>query len=277
MKYLLSALAAGVLAASTVPVSAADEVKVGAVLSIEGIFSAIGVPESEGVQLAVDHLNQAGGVGGKHINLTIYDDGGDQAKSVQLSNRLIFQDKVVAAFGPTVTPTGEMIVPVFEQNKVVEIGYVAQDYLWKDTQFIFMSIPTDAVLVEAMLGYAKKIGAKKIAIAYADVPYGVSGAKLMRQRAKNAGLDLVGDVKWGEGDIDFTPAAKSASIGQGRRNPDMGVVRRCGCAGAQGAPRYWRCHAAHWQYLHAAANHRTGGRQGRRRSGFLQPPRLFEA
>ena len=54
MKYLLSALAAGVLAASTVPVSAADEVKVGAVLSIEGIFSAIGVPESEGVQLAVD-------------------------------------------------------------------------------------------------------------------------------------------------------------------------------------------------------------------------------
>jgi branched-chain amino acid transport system substrate-binding protein len=207
MKYLLSALAAGVLALSTVPVSAADEVKVGAVLSIEGIFSAIGVPEREGVQLAVDHLNQAGGVGGKHINLTIYDDGGDQAKSVQLSNRLIFQDKVVAAFGPTVTPTGEMIAPVFEQNKVVEIGYVAQDYLWKDTQFIFMSIPTDAVLVEAMLGYAKKIGAKKIAIAYADVPYGVSGAKLMRQGAKNAGLDLVGDVKWGEGDIDFTPAA----------------------------------------------------------------------
>ena len=64
------------------PVSAADEVKVGAVLSIEGIFSAIGVPEREGVQLAVDQFNQAGGVGGKHINLTIYDDGGDQAKSV---------------------------------------------------------------------------------------------------------------------------------------------------------------------------------------------------
>ena len=32
----------------------------------------------------------------------------------------------------------------------------AQDYLRKDTQYIFMSIPTDAVPVEAMLNYAKK-------------------------------------------------------------------------------------------------------------------------
>ena len=139
--------------------------------------------------------------------MTIYDDGGDQAKAVQLANRLIFQDKVSAVFGPTITPTGEMIAPVFEQNKMLEIGVVAQDYLWKDTEYIFMSIPTDAVLTQAMVSYAKKIGATKIAIAYADVPYGVSGAKLMRQAAKNNGIDVVADVKWGEGDIDFTPAA----------------------------------------------------------------------
>ena len=70
-----------------------------------------------------------------------------------------------------------------------------------------MSIPTDAVLAEAMLNYARKIGAKKIAIAVADVPYGASGAKLIRQGAKTAGIEVVSDIKWGEADIDFTPEA----------------------------------------------------------------------
>ena len=183
MKLIKGALVAAAVSMWAIP-ALAEDVKVGAVYSIEGIFSAIGGPERDGALLAVDQLNQAGGVGGKHVDLTIYDDGGDQAKAVQLANRLIFQDKVTAAFGPTVTPTGEMIAPVYEQNKVVEIGVIAQDYLWKDTQYIFMSIPTDAVLVEAMLNHTKKTGAKKIAIAYADVPYGVSGAKLIRQGAK---------------------------------------------------------------------------------------------
>lgn len=194
------------LGAAAVP-AAADDVKIGGIYSIEGAFSVIGVPERDGALLAVEQLNQAGGVGGKHVDMTIYDDGGDQAKAVQLGNRLIFQDKVSAAFGPTITPTGEMMSPVYEQNKMLQIGVVAQDYLWKDTQYIFMSIPTDAVLAEAMLNYAKKIGAKKIAIAVADVPYGASGAKLMRQGAKVAGIEIVADTKWGDFDIDFTPEA----------------------------------------------------------------------
>ena len=208
MNFVERALVAvTIFGTSVLPAVAADEIKLGGIYSIEGIFSAVGGPERDGALLAVEQLNQAGGSGGKQINMTIYDDGGDQAKAVQLANRLIFQDKVSAAFGPTITPTGEMIAPVFEQNKVLEIGVVAQDYLWRDTQYVFMSIPTDAVLVEAMVNYARKIGAKKLAIAYADVPYGAGGAKLMRQGIKAAGIELVGDTKWGENDIDFTPEA----------------------------------------------------------------------
>ena len=204
----------------------AEDVKVGAVYSIEGIFSAIGGPERDGALLAVDQLNQAGGVGGKHVDITIYDDGGDQAKAVQLANRLIFQDKVSAAFGPTVTPTGEMIAPVYEQNKMLEIGVVAQDYLWKDTQYIFMSIPTDAVLVEAMLNHAKKTGAKKIAIAYADVPYGVSGAKLIAPRGQECRCRDCWRHQMGRRRYRLHARGQSASCRQSRRYSGHGARAR---------------------------------------------------
>ena len=250
--------------------AAAENIKVGGIYSIEGVFSAIGAPERDGALLAVEQINQAGGIGGKHVDMTIYDDGGDQAKAVQLANRLIFQDKVSVAFGPTITPTGEMMAPVYEQNKMFQMGVIAQDYLWKDTQYIFMSIPTDAVLVEAMMSHVKKTGAKKIAIAYADVPYGVSGAKLMRQGAKIAGIEIVGDTKWGENDIDFTPEANQLHAAKADAILVSNCCRHIRCADDKGAARHRRYHSYYWQYLPAIAASCADCRQGCGRRGFFQ-------
>ena len=194
--------------AGTVRAEAADTVKAGVILSIEGIFSSIGVPERQGIELAVEQLNAAGGVGGKQIELVVYDDGGDQVKAVQLANRLIYQDKVEVSFGPTVTPTGEMITPVFEQNGVLMIGFIAQEYVWRDTSFVFMSLPSDAINAEAMVLHAKRsANAANIAVAYANVPYGVNGNKFIRKMAEKHGLNVIAEEKWGETDIDFTAQA----------------------------------------------------------------------
>ncbi len=204
------ALAASFVFAALVNVSQskADEVKVGAILSIEGIFSSVGVPEREGIELAVEQINAAGGVGGKTISLTVYDDAGDQAKAVQLANRLIFQDKVSVVFGPTITPTGEMITPIFEQNGVLEVGFIAQDYTWVGTKYIFMALPGDSINAESMVRFAaQKTGAKNMAVAFANVPYGVNGNKFIQEFADPYNIPVVATEKWGETDIDFTAQA----------------------------------------------------------------------
>ncbi|MGH2508545.1 MAG: ABC transporter substrate-binding protein, partial [Ktedonobacteraceae bacterium] len=200
---------AGVLILSSLQsVAQAAQVKVGAILSIEGRFSSLGVPEQEGIELAIAQINKSGGIGGKQIGLVVYDDGGDQAKAAELANRLIFQDKVPVVFGPSITPTAQMVSPLLEQNGVVEVGFVAQDYLWRGTKYIFMSLPSDAVNAEAMVLYAKnKLRAKTIAITYSNVPYGVNGDKFINQMAQRHGVKVVAAEKWGDTDIDFTPQA----------------------------------------------------------------------
>jgi branched-chain amino acid transport system substrate-binding protein len=187
--------------------AAAGEVKVGAILSAEGIFSSLGGPERQGIELAVAELNAAGGVAGKQFEIQIYDDGGDQAKAGQLANRLIFQDQVSAVFGPSITPTAEIVAPILEQNGVLMIGFVAQNYLWRDTQNVFMSLPSDRINAEAMVGHARENGAKNIAVAFSNVPYGVSGNKFISEVAAEQGLTVVASEKWGETDFDFTSQA----------------------------------------------------------------------
>lgn len=211
--------------------AAAEELKIGAILSIEGIFNALGTSERQGIELAVEQLNAEGGVGGKQLKLIVYDDGGDQAKAVQLANRLIFQDKVSVAFGPSITPTGEMITPIFEQNGVLEVGFIAQEYTWKGTKYIFMSLPSDGLNAESMVLHAvKKIGAKNIAVAYANVPYGVNGNKFINQMAKKYGAKVIATEKWGENDIDFTAQANKLK----QAGPDAILIwGSCAVADAQ--------------------------------------------
>lgn len=188
--------------------AAAETVKVGAILSIEGIFSSLGGPERDGIILAIEELNAAGGVAGKQIELIVYDDGGDQARAAQLANRLIFQDRVPVAFGPSITPTAEMVSPIFEQNEVLMIGFVAQDYTWEGTKYIFMSLPSDAINAEAMVRYAVgDLDAKRIAVVYANVPYGVNGRKFIAESAQAHGVEIAASERWGETDLDFTSQA----------------------------------------------------------------------
>jgi len=88
----------------TGPAWAADAVvKIGAVLPVTGKESKIGGAYKQATEFAVKEINDAGGVdvGGKKmkIELTLLDDTSDAAKSAQLVEQLITQQKVDAIIG----------------------------------------------------------------------------------------------------------------------------------------------------------------------------------
>jgi branched-chain amino acid transport system substrate-binding protein len=87
----------------TGPAWAADAVKIGAVLPVTGKESKIGGAYKQATEFAVKEVNDAGGldIGGKRmmIELTLLDDTSDAAKSAQLVEQLITQQKVEAIIG----------------------------------------------------------------------------------------------------------------------------------------------------------------------------------
>jgi branched-chain amino acid transport system substrate-binding protein len=103
---LLRIVLAGALAAAAHPgaLRAADAtIKIGAVLPVTGKESKIGGAYKQATEYAVKEANDAGGVtvGGKamKIELTLLDDTSDAAKSAQLVEQLITQQKVDAVIG----------------------------------------------------------------------------------------------------------------------------------------------------------------------------------
>jgi branched-chain amino acid transport system substrate-binding protein len=95
---------------------------VGNTTLLSGQFGFIGEEGNQGLQLAIDDLNNAGGVHGRKIKVISYDDAYDTAKAVAGARRLVEQDQIFAWVGGIGTPTYAAAVPLLEAANVPGIA-----------------------------------------------------------------------------------------------------------------------------------------------------------
>lgn len=77
-----------------------SKIKIGAVLPLTGTFSIYGQQALKGAQLAIDEINESGGVLGRQLELIIRDNQTNPAKSVKFSRELVQQYQVFSLLGP---------------------------------------------------------------------------------------------------------------------------------------------------------------------------------
>src|SRR2546430_589684 len=108
-------LAVGALALTHLPAAAqtkvtnqgisADEIVIGTHQDLSGPIKFWGVPVSNGMKMAVEEINAAGGINGRKIKLVIEDSGYDPKRAVLASQKMVERDKVFAMVGPMGSPT----------------------------------------------------------------------------------------------------------------------------------------------------------------------------
>lgn len=81
-----------------------DEIVIGAVNDLSGIFAAVGVPATKGANLYFDKINAAGGVHGRKIRYVVEDNGYQMPRAMQGYNKLLNRDKVFAMLQSLGTP-----------------------------------------------------------------------------------------------------------------------------------------------------------------------------
>ena len=111
MKFLKT-IAAGTFAVAAFAVPPAsgdqgvsdDEIVVGSVSDLSGIFAAFGAPAMSAAQMHFDEVNAAGGIHGRKIRFVVEDSGYQMPKAMQAYNKLINRDKVFAMLLSLGTP-----------------------------------------------------------------------------------------------------------------------------------------------------------------------------
>ncbi|WP_144107205.1 transporter substrate-binding domain-containing protein [Paraburkholderia sp. BCC1886] len=97
-----------------------DPVRVGVLFSTSGATSTIGCSQLQGTLLAIQEVNDAGGVDGRELVPVIYDAQSDPAVYAALAERLIVQDRVNVLFGCYMSSSRKAVLPIVERwNKLL--------------------------------------------------------------------------------------------------------------------------------------------------------------
>jgi branched-chain amino acid transport system substrate-binding protein len=95
-----------------------DTIKVGVYGDTTGGTSSFGVSTKNGIQLAFEEINAAGGVNGKKLEMIFEDDQGTPEKAKTVISKLISQDKVVAVLGEVASSNSLAAAPVAQEAKI---------------------------------------------------------------------------------------------------------------------------------------------------------------
>jgi branched-chain amino acid transport system substrate-binding protein len=95
-----------------------DTIRVGVYGDLTGQTSSFGQSTKNGIELAVEEINNAGGVNGKKIELIVEDDQGRPEQAKTVVSKLINQDKVHAVLGEVASTNSLAAAPVAQEAKI---------------------------------------------------------------------------------------------------------------------------------------------------------------
>ena len=203
--------AAAALVATASLAYAADPIKIGVAGPFTGGSSSMGVSMRDGVRLATDEINKAGGVLGRQLLLVERDDEAKNERGVQIAQELINKEKVAATVGYINTGVALASQRFFQEAKIpvmnnVATGSIVTHQFDKDPDnYIFRNSAHDSIqapmIVEEAIG---RRGFKKVAILADSTNYGQLGREDLEKALKAKGVTPVAIEKFNIKDVDMT-------------------------------------------------------------------------
>jgi len=210
-------------------------IQLGAILSITGAGGVYGPSSRDGMLLAVDKINNSGGVNGAKIALDVKDDASDRPQSAQVAQTLIQQGQLLALLGPTlsnsavavhplaenfkipilaVSTTGINIVPNCNAPSTVPCKYVFRDSLGEES-----AIPANIKVYSD--AKHPKTGVLMVAN---DDKFSKDGGTIVTNTVGQYGIQLLATIPFPKATADFAPFVTQAV----QKNPDVIFITSLG-------------------------------------------------
>lgn len=187
-----------------------NEIVIGLNYELSGAAASYGSSSVEGIELAFEQINAAGGINGKQVVLKKYDNKSDAAEATTLTTKLMTQDNVVMVLGPATSGAFKATIPVSTKNKIpVASGSATADDVTVDAsgvkEYAYRICFSDSVQGNAMAVYAvETLGAKNaVIIMDSSSDYGKGLAANFKSTFEQRGGTVVAEEAYVAGDTDF--------------------------------------------------------------------------
>jgi branched-chain amino acid transport system substrate-binding protein len=184
--------AASLVAAAALPVHAQGVIKIGEVNSYKA-QPAFLEPYKKGMELAVEEINAAGGVGGRKLELITRDDNANPGDAVRVAEELLSREKIDVLTGTFLSHIGLALTDFAKQKKVFFLAGepLTDKIVWANgNAYTYRLRPSTYMQVAMLVPEAVKLKKKRWAIVYPNYEYGQSAIASFKQLLKAAQPDV---------------------------------------------------------------------------------------
>lgn len=202
------------------PGGSGDEIVIGGLAPLTGSVAQYGVAVDNAVKMAVDDINDKGGLLGKRIKYISYDEKGDPTEATNAYTRLVDQDKIVALIGDVTSAPCEAVAQQAARDKLPMITPSGtSEAITTYGENVFRACFIDPYQGQLMASYAsKKLNAKTAAILFDNGdPYSSGIADAFEAAAKALGMTITNKEGYASKSTDFNSQLTKIKAG----NPDV--------------------------------------------------------
>jgi len=212
------------VAISTGAETARKQVKIGIITSKSGLTAAYSFDQLGGIHMALEEVETSPRYKGFKIIPIEGDDRSDQSELLNVMNKLISRDRVVAIMGPISSSGSYASYPLANSAKVPVVGTTAQAAGITDIgEYIFSQGGTQAMLSgpEYIRLLKEKLGIKRVAVMTGtDVEFETTGYQSIQKGAKEQGVEIVTTQNYLKDSADFRPQLLAIK----KLNPDAVLI-----------------------------------------------------
>jgi branched-chain amino acid transport system substrate-binding protein len=184
---------------------------VGLIVSLTGNYAPLGSEDKKSVELAVQQINDAGGLLGRKINLIEKDDKSQPEQSVLSFNELK-SSGVVAVIGSPFSNSALATIPQVDRDKIPYVSLTPADEQVNPVHpYVFVVPATSGTYAERILEYYQAQSITKIAVAHdTRSSYANAGFNGMQAKATRYGVTVVGSEEFQTSTTEFSAVLNHA-------------------------------------------------------------------
>jgi ABC-type branched-subunit amino acid transport system substrate-binding protein len=209
---LMSALLAAEFAIAVSPAFAADPVRIGVTTILSGPNADRGQSEQYGVELALQRINESGGVLGRPVAAFYADNAADPATGIAGAKRLIEQQHVSVLLGALASPVTRAVMPIANAANVPFVIDISAGQEFVDAagsggyDYVFKTSPSDGDVATAMMRWLKAHDVRRIVIMADDNDFNRANAVAMEKAATAAHILTLASETVAKGTADLAPS-----------------------------------------------------------------------
>jgi branched-chain amino acid transport system substrate-binding protein len=162
---------------------------------LTGPLSFVGQDNRAGVEAAMNEINRAGGVNGRRISLTIFDDASNPSQGVVHMQRIAADSKYLGVIGSGFSSVGLAVAPIVAATRIPYISMASSAaQVTPAKPYYFMTTATSRLFAYSMAEQLRKAGIRRIALMNDNGGFGQEGRRNVNELARRFGFEIVEEI-----------------------------------------------------------------------------------